>query len=174
MSETSVKTGTYSLQYGILLGIITLFFNLMLFIIDQHYQGGSLVNFVNSLIMLTVIVFGQLAFKKNNNNLISCSECIKIGLGISLISTIIGLFYYYILINYLDPETTEKALLFAQDQLIEANPKITQNELDNIAEISRNFSGFGFVSTMILIFSLFFGLVFSIITGLFIKKSKSN
>ncbi len=58
MSETSVKTETYSLQYGILLGIITLFFNLMLFILDQHYQGGSLVNFVNSLIMLTVIVFG--------------------------------------------------------------------------------------------------------------------
>ena len=72
----------------------------------------------------------------------------------------------------MDPDTTEKALSFAQDQLILANPRITQNELDNIAEISRNFSGFGFVSTMILIFSLFFGLIFSIISGLFIKKFK--
>jgi len=122
--------------------------------------------------MIIVIVFGQMAFKKNNNNLIKLSECIKIGLGISLISSIIGLCYYYILTNFLDPDTTEKALSFAQDQLILANPRITQNELDNIAEISRNFSGFGFVSTMILIFSLFFGLIFSIISGLFIKSSK--
>ena len=172
MSDSINKTGTYSLQYGVLLGIITMFFNLMLFILDQHYQGGSLANFVNSLIMIIVIVFGQMAFKKNNNNLIKLSECIKIGLGISLISSIIGLCYYYILTNFLDPDTTEKALSFAQDQLILANPRITQKELDNIAEISRNFSGFGFVSTMILIFSLFFGLIFSIISGLFIKSSK--
>ena len=83
MSDSINKTGTYSLQYGVLLGIITMFFNLMLFILDQHYQGGSLANFVNSLIMITVIVFGQMAFKKNNNKMPNKTFQISFLYGIS-------------------------------------------------------------------------------------------
>jgi len=172
MTNYPLKTSDYSLQYGALLGVISVVFALMLFFLDQHYQGGTAVNVVNTVIMVSVIVLGQYAYKKANSNYLSLAEGLKIGLGISLISALISVAYYFILVNFLDPDTMEKALLLAQDKMIEVNPKLTQKELDDIAEISRKFSGPGVTSTFILIFNLFFGFIISLISGLIIKKSK--
>ena len=105
-----MKTSNYSIQYGTLNGIISISFSLMLFFLDQHYQGGAFVNLINFLISLTIILLAQIAFKKNNGGYLNLSDSLKLGLGISLINSILGVLFFFILSNFLDPNMTEKTL----------------------------------------------------------------
>tara|TARA_B100000963_G_scaffold361964_1_gene401377 strand:- start:24088 stop:24597 length:510 start_codon:yes stop_codon:yes gene_type:complete len=169
-----MKTSNYSIQYGTLNGIISISFSLMLFFLDQHYQGGVFVNLINFLISLTVILLAQIAFKKDNGGYLNLSDSLKLGLGISLINSILGVLFFFILSNFLDPNMTEKTLEIVEQRLIEGNPEISQQELDRFIEATRQAMTPFTLSTAIIMASLFFGFLISLITGLFLKKSKTE
>ena len=169
-----MKTSNYSIQYGTLNGIISISFSLMLFFLDQHYQGGVFVNLINFLISLTVILLAQIAFKKDNGGYLNLSDSLKLGLGISLINSILGVLFFFILSNFLDPNMTEKTLEIVEQRLIEGNPEISQQELDRFIEATRQAMTPFTLSTAIIMASLFFGFLISLITGLFLKKSKTQ
>ena len=169
-----MKTSKYSIQYGTLNGIISISFSLMLFFLDQHYQGGAFVNLINFLISLSVIILAQIAFKKDNGGYINLSESLKLGLGISLINSILGIFFFFILSNFLDPNMTEKTLQIVEEKIIEGNPEISQQELDTFIEATRQAMTPLTLSTAIIMASLFFGFLISLVTGLFLKKSKTQ
>ena len=169
-----MKTSKYSIQYGTLNGIISISFSLMLFFLDQHYQGGAFVNLINFLISLSVIILAQIAFKKDNGGYINLSESLKLGLGISLINSILGIFFFFILSNFLDPNMTEKTLQIVEERLIEGNPEISQQELDSFIEATRQAMTPFTLSTAIIMASLFFGFLISLVTGLFLKKYKTE
>jgi len=169
-----MKTSSYSIQYGTLNGIISISFSLMLFFLDQHYQGGTFVNLINFLISFTIILLAQIAFKKDNGGYINLSDSLKLGLGISLINSILGVLFYFILSNFLDPNMTEKTLQIVEERLIEGNPEISQQQLDTFIEATRQAMTPFTLSTAIIMASLFFGFLISLITGLFLKKSKTQ
>jgi len=169
-----MKTSKYSIQYGTLNGIISISFSLMLFFLDQHYQGGAFVNLINFLISLSVILLAQIAFKKDNGGYINLTESLKLGLGISLINSILGIFFFFILSNFLDPNMTEKTLQIVEEKIIEGNPEISQQELDTFIEATRQAMTPLTLSTAIIMASLFFGFLISLVTGLFLKKSKNQ
>tara|TARA_B100000941_G_scaffold289678_1_gene269597 strand:+ start:316 stop:825 length:510 start_codon:yes stop_codon:yes gene_type:complete len=169
-----MKTSKYSIQYGTLNGIISISFSLMLFFLDQHYQGGAFVNLINFLISLSVILLAQIAFKKDNGGYINLTESLKLGLGISLINSILGIFFFFILSNFLDPNMTEKTLQIVEEKIIEGNPEISQQELDTFIEATRQAMTPLTLSTAIIMASLFFGFLISLVTGLFLKKSKTQ
>ena len=169
-----MKTSKYSIQYGTLNGIISISFSLMLFFLDQHYQGGAFVNLINFLISLSVILLAQIAFKKDNGGYINLTESLKLGLGISLINSILGIFFFFILSNFLDPNMTEKTLQIVEEKIIEGNPEISQQELDTFIEATRQAMTPLTLSTAIIMASLFFGFLISLVTGLFLKKYKTE
>ena len=51
--------------------------------------------------MIIVIVLGIKNFKSSNNNLITWGQSVKIGVGISIISALIGIIYNLIFINFI-------------------------------------------------------------------------
>ena len=146
----------------------------MLFFLDQHYQGGAFVNLINFLISLTIILLAQIAFKKDNGGYLNLSDSLKLGLGISLINSILGVLFYFILSNFLDPNMTEKTLQIVEERIIEGNPEISQQQLDTFIEATRQAMTPFTLSTAIIMASLFFGFLISLITGLFLKKSKTE
>ena len=146
----------------------------MLFFLDQHYQGGAFVNLINFLISLTIILLAQIAFKKDNGGYLNLSDSLKLGLGISLINSILGVLFFFVLSNFLDPNMTEKTLQIVEQRLIEGNPEISQQELDTFIEATRQAMTPFTLSTAIIMASLFFGFLISLITGLFLKKSKTE
>lgn len=67
--NTTPKTGKFALNYGILLGVATIIFSLMLFMADLQYDQSWVIFTVNLLIMAGVIVFGQFKFREANGGL---------------------------------------------------------------------------------------------------------
>ncbi len=172
MKNSAASLKSHILQYGIMLGAISVVFALMLFFLDMHYTQESAANWINYIITTSIIILGIYNFRRANEGFLSLSESLKIGLGISVIGGIIGVLYTVLLINFLDPDTIEKTLEVTQNKMIDANPEISQAQLDQMREMQEKFSGIGIISTMIMVFSLFFGFIISLIGGLILRRNR--
>jgi len=172
MKNSAASLKSHILQYGIMLGAISVVFALMLFFLDMHYTQESATNWINYIITTSIIILGIYSFRRANEGFLSLSESLKIGLGISVIGGIIGVLYTVVLINFLDPDTIEKTLEVTQNKMIDANPEISQAQLDQMKEMQEKFSGIGIISTMIMVFSLFFGFIISLIGGLILRRNR--
>ena len=169
-SVSSIKSTV--ITYGTILGSISVVFQLMLFFLDMHYKNDSTAGIVSLIIMISVLLYSFISYKKINLGYLSLSEAIKIGLGVSLISALITIIYTQILINFLDPETMQKSLDLSMDTMRSENPEIPQDTLDTARSIQEKMSSPLIFSAVQIIFSLFFGFIISLIGGLVVKKSK--
>ena len=133
MSDNKLHLKATIFQYGLIYGGISVAFSIMLFLLDMHYQGGSLQQWTGLLIMVGSITAGQLAFRKLNDGYLNLSEAMKIGLGVTIVGIIIALFYGWFQAIVLDPNQIEKATEFALSQAIEQNPEMT-DEMIGVAK----------------------------------------
>lgn len=172
MENSSSTLKSHILQYGILLGGISVVFALMLFFLDMHYTQESAVNWINWAITITILLMAIYSFRKSNDGFLSLSEALKLGLGISVISALVAIVYTFILINFLDPDTIEKTIEVTQNEMLDENPEMSQEQIDMAKEMQLKFSSIGVISTMILIFSLVFGFIVSLISGLILKRNR--
>ena len=174
MSDQKSILKSTIIQYGLIYGGLAVVFSIMLFIMDMHYQGGSLQQWTGFIIMVGSITFAQIAYRKLNDGYLNLSEAIKIGLGVTLIGILIALVYGWFQATILDPNQIEKATEFAINQAIDQNPEMT----DEMVAMSREWIEWGsspvISSAFALGFGLLFGLIVSLITGLIFKKSKTN
>jgi len=162
------------INYGIILGSISVVFQLMLFFLDMHYKNDSTAGIVSLIIMISVLIYSFISYKNINGGHISLSEALKIGLGASLVSALITIVYTQILVNFLDPETMQKSLDLTMDTMRSENPEIPQEALDTARSIQEKMSGPLIFSAVQIIFSLFFGFIISLIGGLIVKKSRAE
>tara|TARA_B100000767_G_C19778353_1_gene544258 strand:- start:9544 stop:10068 length:525 start_codon:yes stop_codon:yes gene_type:complete len=172
MGNLNLEIKKYILIYGSLLGGISVVFGLMLFFLDMHYQQETSVTVVNSLISISVIGIAQFVYRKDNEGIMSLSHGLKIGLGIAVISGIIGVMYFLVLSNVLDPEMMNKALEMGMNQFLDQNPEASEEMINQVRSMQEKFTGPVMTSSFILIFSLLFGLIFSLITGLILKRNR--
>jgi hypothetical protein len=174
MSDNKLLLKATIFQYGKIYGGISVAFAIMLFLLDMHYQGGSLQQWTGLLIMVGSITAGQLAFRKLNDGYLDLSEAMKTGLGVTMVGIIIALLYGWFQAIVLDPNQIEKATEFALSELIEQNPEMT----DEMISVSKEWIEWGSSPAISTAFALGFGLIFggivSLVTGLIVKKSRPN
>ena len=172
MNITSNSSKSTIINFGLILGAISVIFQLMLYFFDMHYKNDSTAGIVSLTIMVGVILYSFIQFKKSNEGFISLSEALKIGLGVSLVSALVGIFYTQILLNILDPDTMKKSLELSLENMRIQNPEMPQDALDTVRSIQEKMSSPIIFSAIQIIFALFFGFIISLIGGLIVKKSK--
>jgi len=172
MENQQPKTGKFALNYGLLLGGISVVFAFILYTMDLHYQGGMPMLFIGLAIMLGVIIFGLSQFKKANGGFMTFGQGLKIGVGICLIGGIISMIFQLILANVIDPEMLNKQLEIAKVQMQERG--MTPAQIEAQISTSRKFSTPVFQIALGLIFSIFSGFILSLIPALVMKKAPSE
>ncbi len=170
MEEQQPKTGKFALNFGLLLGAVSVIFSFMLYTMDMHYQGGAATILVSALLSLAAIIIGLIQFKKANGGYMTFGEGFKIGIGICLIAGIVGIIFNQILINFIDPDTMTKAMEFQREQLLERG--LPADQVDANLEFGKKFSQPMWQVTFGLIGSILFGVLLSIVPALVIKKAK--
>ena len=138
----------------------------------MHYTQESAAQWVNWFITISVTVLGIYNFRSSNEGFLGLGDALKLGLGIGVIAALIAIAYTFVLLNYLDPDTIEKTMEITQNKLLDENPEMSQEQLDQIIEMQKKFSGIGVISTVILVMSLVFGFIISLITGLILKRNR--
>ena len=169
MEENQPKTGKYSLNFGLILGLISVVFGIMLFTMDAHYSQDPSNTVISIVIMIAVIIWGIISFRKANGGFLTLGEAAKIGTGIALIAGIIGVIYTMVLANVMDPEFATK-IAEVQKAKAEADGLMTPEQIQQQYDGTINF--FWFSYPVILIFNIIAGLVIGFIGGLILKKSK--
>ncbi len=172
MNFTSNSSKSTIINFGLILGAISVIFQLMLYFLDMHYKNDSTAGIVSLIIMVGVLLYSFIQFKKSNKGFISLSEALKIGLGVSLVSALVGIIYTQILLNILDPDTMKKSLELSLENMRIQNPEMPQEALDTVRSIQEKMSNPIIFSAIQIIFALFFGFIISLIGGLIVKKSK--
>jgi uncharacterized membrane protein len=174
MEENQPKTEKFARNYGIILGVLSIVFAFMLYVAGLQYEQSSSLFIVNLSIMSGVIIFGIYKFREANGNLLTISEAIKVGIGIALVGTIIGVIYQMIFINFIEPDFIANMMEAQKMEMITQNPNMSQKEIDAAVSMMEKFSG-PFLSAAIgLIGGLFLGLIISFIGGLILKKQESS
>ncbi|HMB63147.1 MAG TPA: DUF4199 domain-containing protein [Eudoraea sp.] len=171
MEENQPKTGKFALNYGLLLGGVSVAFAFILYTMDLHYQGGFSVLGVSVVLMLAAIILGMLQFKKANNGFMSFGQGLKIGVGICLVGGIVGVLFNQLLINVIDPEAMNKAFEFQRSQLVETT-NLTTEQIDAQLEMGKKFATPMMQVAFGLIGSLFLGFILSLVPALVIKKQQ--
>ncbi|WP_047245074.1 DUF4199 domain-containing protein [Maribacter thermophilus] len=172
MEENQPKTGKYALNYGLILGAVSVIFAFMLYTADMHYQGGIAVMLISLVITLAAVVIAMLQFRKANNGYMTFAQGLKIGVGVSLVGGIIGIIFNQLMANVIDPEMMNKAMEFQRNQLMETT-SLTPEQIDAQMEMGKKFSTPTMQIVFGLIFSLFIGFVFSLIPALALKRQEN-
>ncbi|WP_422348330.1 DUF4199 domain-containing protein [Flagellimonas sp.] len=170
MEENQPKVGTFSRNYGIILGLASIVFGVMLYTQNLHYEMSTPVIVVSTIITAIIIFVGTMNFKKANGGYLKIVEALKLGVGIALVSAILSLIYQYLLINFIEPDFMDKAFEIAKSAAFEKNPRLTEEQWQQGVEMQKKL---GWIRYPIgLIISCIIGLVLGLITGLILKKNK--
>ena len=140
MEDQNLELKKYISQYGALLGGISVVFGLMLFSMDMHYQNETSTTIVSLVLTLGVIVFAQYSYRKDNEDFMSLSQGIKMGLGMGAVSGLINVAYFLVLSNVLDPEMMNKALEMGMNQFLDQNPEASQDMINQVESMQEKFS----------------------------------
>jgi len=172
MKDQNLELKNHILQYGSILGGISVIFGLMLYSLEMHYQNDTNATIVSLVITIGVITFAQFNYRKDNYGFLSLSQGIKIGLGMAAISGIINVLYFLVLSNVIDPEMMNKATEVGMNEFLDQNPEASEELIEQVKDMQESFTGPLISSSVIIIFSLLTGLVVSLVTGLFLKRNR--
>lgn len=172
MEEIEVKPKKIILNYGLLLGLVSVVFGIMLYTQKLHYEQSAMIISISLILTAAFIFLGVNAFKKSNEGYLKVGEALKIGVGIALVATIISLLYQYILITYIEPDFMDKAMEIAEVKAFKDNPSMTQEQWNTGMEMQKKFAWLSY--PIGLIFSCITGLVFGLISGLIMKKANTS
>lgn len=168
MEENQPKTGKFALNYGLLTGIIGVIFGIMLFAMDMHYEQGAAIQITQTLILAAGIIFAIVQFKKAGGGFLTISESLKVGAGVALIAAIVGLLYFFILSNIIEPDYLDKVYEIGKIKTMADNPSLTEEQIDQGIEMQKGFAWIMYPVGIII--NVLIGLFFSLITGLILKK----
>ena len=140
MEDIQPKTGKFAWTFGVILGVASIVFSLMLYTMEMHYEQGWPVRIIGILLILAAIILGAVQFKKANSGFITISEALKIGAGVGLIGGIFSLAFYALLTNVIEPDFMDKSLEIAKVKAFEDNPKITEEQWEQGVSIQKKFA----------------------------------
>ena len=159
------------LNYGLLLGFSTILINVAVYAMGKTYDPHWSVGVLSLFITVVAIILGIKKIKELNSGFLSLSEALKTGLGIALISGLIGVVYTLIFTNFIEPEFFSRTLEVSQQKMMEAYPNFSDEQLEASTEMAKKMSGPFISSAMAIIGSLFVGFIISLIAGAIMKKS---
>ena len=170
--ENQVSSKSTMLNYGLLLGVASIFINLAAYALGIHLDQDWRIGTLGFLAMIVIIVLGIRNFKSVNNNLITWGQSVKIGVGISIISALIVVIYNLIFMNFIEPEFMNQMMEKQVVMWEEAN--MTEELIEANKSMFETFSNPAFTSAIGIIAAAFFGFVISAIAGAIMKRTEED
>ena len=169
METKPLSPGKFALNYGVILGLIIILISVIMYVTGMQLEGVQWPIYVFYLIFLVVIFYAVHQFKKQNGNFLKLTEAIKIGVLAGVVSALLfGI--YTLLFNYvIDPGFMELMMDSTRDKLRE-NPNMTDEMVESSMEWVETFSSPWMLTAYWLALSAFFGLIYSLVAGLIMKK----
>lgn len=170
--ENQASSKGIILNYGLYLGLITVLASLVKYATGNLYVTEFYSGIFGVLIVIALVILGIKKFKSTNEDLMTFGQGVKIGIGLTLIGTIIIIAYYFLLSSFIEPDFMANTLE-AQKVMFADSFGMTEGQIEEATKNSKdNFylSLFG----GILVWNLFLGGITSLITAAVVKKNEED
>jgi len=165
--EDKVTISQVALRYGIILGLISIVYTLILQFIGL--TTNQLASSVGYVFLIVAVVLAHKAFKEGGDGFMTLGQGIGIGTLLSVVSGVLSMLFIYLYVKFID----DSMMTLIQDQQIEAMEKqgLDDAQIDNAMAMAEKFSspevifGIGFLA------AVFFGFIIALIVSLFTKKN---
>jgi hypothetical protein len=170
--ENQASSKGIILNYGLYLGLITVLAGLVKYATGNLYVTEFYSGIFGVLIVIALVILGIKKFKSTNEDLMTFGQGVKIGIGLTLIGTIIIIAYYFLLSSFIEPDFMANTME-AQKVMFADSFGMTEGQIEEATKNSKdNFylSLFG----GILVWNLFLGGITSLITAAVVKKNEED
>tara|TARA_B110000908_G_C9976590_1_gene323588 strand:+ start:73 stop:600 length:528 start_codon:yes stop_codon:yes gene_type:complete len=172
--ENQASSKGIILNNGLYYGIVLVLSSLTIFALGMHFDPkGGYINF--AILALATILFpilGMSAFKKNNSGLMTWRQGVKIGIGIVLVGSLIGLVYQHLFTGFIEPEFYTQLEEITRTGLVDAG--LTEEQIDSQIAMQAKFQGTVIGDAIGLLFMAFVGFVISAIAAAVKKHSEED
>ncbi len=159
------------INYGVILGVLLMGISLIPYAMGQLYNPNPIFAILQYLIPLVIIFLGIKKFRELNGNTLTLSEAIKTGLGLSLIAGILLALYNFVFFKFIEPDFFVKVTEVAEAKMLE-NPNMSEEQIEMATKMTGMFANVWILVGSAIMSSLFGGLIYSLISGLILKKDK--
>jgi hypothetical protein len=167
--ENQASSKSIILNYGLYLGIISVLVSLITYATGNHLQPHWSISVINVVIMVTMIVMGMKKFKTDNGGFMSWGQAVKVGVGLTMVSTIIVIVYNMIFMNFIEPDFMNQMAAIQEQAWVDAG--MSSEEIDAAKTMMQKFQGPVISSAIGLVVAAFLGFVVSAIAGAIMKES---
>ncbi|MEO8773931.1 MAG: DUF4199 domain-containing protein, partial [Gelidibacter sp.] len=162
--------GKFAINYGVILGLVMVVISVMTYITGLALEGAQWPTAIYYLIFPIVILYAIAQYKKRNFNILSLSDALKVGVLIGVISGIVFVVYSLIFNYFIDPDFQNQIMDVARDNMLEQNPDMTEEMVAQGMKFVEMFMNPAIASAFWIAMSSLFGLIYSLIGGLVMKK----
>lgn len=170
--ENQISSKNIMINYGVYLAVASILINLIFYATGTLISLGWLIGIIGFGLVIAIIIFGIKKYKEANNGIISWGQAVKIGVGISIVSGVIGVLYNLIFNNYIDPTMQDQIMDIQRQAWADAN--MTSEQIEAAEEMANNFSSPTITSAIQIVASAFFGFIISAIAGAIMKKTEAD
>lgn len=167
--KTSVSA--VAVRYGLIVGIITIIYSIILYITDLHITSKSL-SYISFLILIVGIYLAHKYFKKENGGYMSYGQGLGIG---TLLSGIVGLLsgiFTFFYIQFIDTGLMERA---QEMQIVELEKRgMSEEQIEQALEMAKSLTNPGMMIVLSIITFLFLGFLFSLIISAITKHTRPD
>ena len=168
--ESEIKSpGKFALNYGIILGLILVIIAALMYATGMILEGKQWPMIIYYVLFPAYLIYTISQYKKSNDNLLSLSDALKVGVATAVISALVYAVYALLLNYVIDPDFIEQILEATREKLYE-NPKMTDEMVETSMEWVEKFSSPVFGIAIWTALSAILGLIYSLIGGLVMKK----
>ncbi len=160
-------TTAVALRYGLLTGLVSTVFTLMLFLTKNEQSS---LRWLGLAISIAGIYLAHQEFKKRNGGFMAYGQALSIGTLLSVIAGTISGAVTYVYVTYIDPSYLGRGLDVARAQM-EARGDMADADIDTALEISAKFMNGGALLIFSVLGGALFGFILSLIIGAITKNS---
>ncbi|WP_109852344.1 DUF4199 domain-containing protein [Aquimarina sp. AU58] len=172
MKETTIPSKKFILNYGLILGIISIIYGLILYVTDNVASRNWIFAVISAVILISIIFYGINAYKMANNGFLKLGGALKIGIGIALIGGVISIIWNVILMNVIEPDMMNQIFDIQREEMIKRNHNMSREQIDQSIAMAEKISSPYVMPIFSLIWNLFLGFIISLIGGAIMQKNR--
>ncbi len=174
MEQKSTSIWKSGLLLGVYLSIVIILYSVILYVTSLGFN--KIAGYISIGILIVGVVIVQITYKKQQDNILTYGQGVGVAVIAMLSVGVISMVYTYLLYVVIDPDYYQQFLLFMQEQttstLVERG--MGEDQIQMALDMQQKFQTPVILAGGALLNSVIVGLIVSLISSIFIKKTPSD